>query len=93
MFKYKYSKIYLKIKGEGENTILSNYKNYDFKGINYLKDVFINGDKQDTKKRAKGYYMRPVINIKRTKTFCVDDTTTDVGTINNPIIIGETCGW
>ncbi len=50
-------------------------------------------DKDDTKKRVKGYYMRPVINIKRTKTFCVDDTTTDVGTINNPIIIGETCGW
>ena len=50
-------------------------------------------DKQDTKKRSEGYYMRPVINIKKTKVFCIDDTSKEVGTINNPIIIGETCGY
>ena len=61
VFKYKDSKIYLKIKGEGENTILSNDKYTNFKGINFLKDVFINGDKQETNKFS--YYFNQTDNF------------------------------
>ena len=42
---YSYSKISLKIKGANENAILGNNK--EFSGINYLKKVYINGEKQD----------------------------------------------
>ena len=44
----EYSKISLKIKGEGENSILGNNLEYNFRGIIYLNQVFINGDKQNT---------------------------------------------
>ena len=51
-------------------------------------------DENDKIYRDDGYYMRPVINVSRTDAFCVDDPDSDdVGTIDNPIIIGETCGW
>ena len=42
---FKYSKISLKIKGPGKNVILGNKGIFSFKGINYLKEVFINGYK------------------------------------------------
>ena len=44
----KYSKITLKIKGEGENTILGNETDEYFEDINFLKEVYINGIKQNT---------------------------------------------
>ena len=40
---FQYSKITLKIRGNSENAIL----NYNFKGINYLKEVHINGNKKN----------------------------------------------
>ena len=42
------SKITLRIKGVGEKYILGNEVGYNFTGINYLKEVRINGNKQDT---------------------------------------------
>jgi len=44
----KYSKISLKIKGIGELNILGKNQYNCFEGINYLKQVNINGNKQDT---------------------------------------------
>ena len=41
------SKITLKVKGIGVNSIIGNHKNNNFSGINYLKNVFINGKQQD----------------------------------------------
>ena len=43
----QYSKISLKIKGVGKNAILGNQKYYNFTSINYLKEVYINGNKQE----------------------------------------------
>ena len=43
----KNSKITLKIKGIGINTILGNETNVNFKSINYLNEVYINGNRQD----------------------------------------------
>ena len=49
IFNFQYSsKITLKIKGIGESTILGNSKNYNFTSINYLKEVYINGNLQET---------------------------------------------
>jgi len=45
---FTYSKISLKIKGEGENTILGNSTDFQFNGIDYLKEVYINGINQST---------------------------------------------
>ena len=42
---FHYSKISLKIKGMGENNILGVKNVYSF--INYLKEVYINGNKED----------------------------------------------
>ena len=47
-FDLKLSKIFLKIKGEGEIAILGNLSPYKFKGKKYLKEVFINGEKQNS---------------------------------------------
>ena len=44
---FHYSKITLKVKGIGENNILGDNKDYNFSDIDYLKEVFINGHKQD----------------------------------------------
>ena len=44
---FEYSKITLKIKGKGENTILANETFCKFKDNNFLKEVYINGIKQD----------------------------------------------
>ena len=49
LYFFQVSKITLKIKGNGENSILNQNFNYN----NYLKEVYINGDKQDEK--ASGY--------------------------------------
>ena len=54
---YKYSKISLKIKGKGENQILGD----SFRIINYIKDVFINGNKQN--KKDKKYYFNQTKNF------------------------------
>ena len=43
-----HSKISLKIKGIGENTILGNGPDYYFNGINFLKKVYINNIQQNT---------------------------------------------
>ena len=45
---YGYSKIYLKIKGNGKHYILGNGADFNFEGINFLKEVYINGNKQNT---------------------------------------------
>ena len=44
----KDSKISLKIKGIGESAILGNEGDLNFSGINYLKEVYINENKQET---------------------------------------------
>ena len=43
LYFYQYSKITLKVKGNRENEIF----NKNFKSINYLKEVYINGNKQN----------------------------------------------
>ena len=47
---FRLSKISLKIRGTGENTILGNLSsnNNNFKDINYLTEVYINGKKQNS---------------------------------------------
>ena len=47
LFHYQNSKITLKIKGIGIYTILGNVTNGNFKSINYLNEVYINGNRQD----------------------------------------------
>ncbi len=47
LFHFQNSKITLKIKGIGDNTILGNESSGHFTGINFLKEVYINGIKQD----------------------------------------------
>ena len=47
LFYFQNSKITLKIKGIGINTILGNETNENFKRINFLNEVYINGNKQD----------------------------------------------
>ena len=47
-YQFQNSKIALKIKGISENSLLGNIKDYEFKSINYLKEVNINGFRQDT---------------------------------------------
>ena len=48
LFYFQYSKITLKIRGIGYNNIIGNDNFCKFQGINYLKEVYINGNKQDT---------------------------------------------
>ena len=48
LFHFQVSKITLKIKGIGTHFIFGNDNNYKFTGINYLNEVTINGNKQDT---------------------------------------------
>jgi len=48
LFYFQYSKITLKIKGIGDNYILGKKGYYTFASINYLKNVIINGNIQDT---------------------------------------------
>ncbi len=45
---FQLSKISLKIRGTGENTILGNKSSNNFKGINYLNEVHINRKKQNS---------------------------------------------
>ena len=52
---FKDSKIYLKIKGKGENTILGNMTGFNFERINHLKYVFIN-EKQQNSIEYKYYF-------------------------------------
>ena len=58
---FKYSKISLKIKGKATNSLLGNSGIYTFKGINYIKEVYINGNKQD--KVAYRYYFNQTDNF------------------------------
>ena len=51
------SKIFLKVKGIGENTILGNKKDFNFKGINHLKYVYIN-EKQENSIEYKYYFIQ-----------------------------------
>ena len=61
LFYFQYSNITLKIKGIGYNTILGNETvGYNFKGINYLKEVYINGNIQNTKEYK--YYFNQTDN-------------------------------
>ena len=49
LFNFQYSsKITLKIKGIGYKKIFGNIENANFTGINYLKEVFINGHQNDS---------------------------------------------
>ena len=48
LFYFQNSQITLKIKGIGESFIFGNEKGCNFTGINYLKEVYINGNKQNT---------------------------------------------
>ena len=48
LFHYQVSKITLKIKGIGDSYILGNETNYTFTGFKNLKEVYINGLKQNT---------------------------------------------
>ena len=56
------SKITLKIKGIGEKAILGNAYDKTFKGINHLKEVIINGYKQDTTGYKYKYYFNKTEN-------------------------------
>ena len=47
LFYFRNSKITLKIKGVGESQILGNDTIQNFKDLKYLKEIFINGIKQD----------------------------------------------
>ena len=49
LFYFQYSKITLKIQGIGNNYILGNYGTSRFQGIEYRKEVYINGNIQNTK--------------------------------------------
>ena len=51
----KDSKIFLKVKEKGENTILGNDMIYHFQGINHLKYVIIN-EKQENSIEYKYYF-------------------------------------
>ena len=48
LFKFQDSKITLRIKGIGESILFGNITKYSFQNINHLKEVSINGNKQDT---------------------------------------------
>ena len=48
LFKYCLSNITLKIKGISIKDIVGNNSQYNFKGFNNLKDIYINGKKQDS---------------------------------------------
>ena len=48
LFNYCLSNITLKIKGIGIKDIVGNNSQYNFKGFNNLKDIYINGKKQDS---------------------------------------------
>ena len=43
---FKFSKISLRIKGIGTKTLLSNSGTYSFKGLNFIKQIYINGNIQ-----------------------------------------------
>ena len=57
----QYSKIILKIRGIGDSAILGDMTNYDFQSINYLEEVYINGNKQE--KIAYRYSFNQDVNI------------------------------
>ena len=61
LFNFLYSKITLKIKGIGEINIFPKNRIYTFENINYLKEVNINGNKQDSIKYK--YYFNQTDNI------------------------------
>ena len=44
---FQYSKISLKIRGKSKNVIFIMGEKFYFEGINYLKEVYINGNKSD----------------------------------------------
>ena len=48
LFYFQDSKITLKIKGIGYSLILGNENGNSFAGINYIKEIYINGKKQDS---------------------------------------------
>ena len=48
LFHFHNSKIELKIKGIGDSIIFGNERYCNFTGINYLKEVYINGNKKNT---------------------------------------------
>ena len=61
LFYFRNSKITLKIIGIGESKILRNDTPYNFKGFNYLKEVFINEKKQNTIDYK--YYLNETVNF------------------------------
>ena len=56
LFFFQDSKITLKIKGIGYNTILGNETNYNFKGINNLKEVNINENNENNQNKIEYIY-------------------------------------
>jgi len=61
LFHFQDSKITLKIKGIGDSIIFGNESSGSFKGINYLKEIYINGNKQD--KIEYKYYFNQTNNF------------------------------
>ena len=61
LYKLQYSKITLKIKGIGYNTILGDGTKYNFSRINYPKKIIINGNKKDLIEYK--YYFNQTDNI------------------------------
>ena len=61
LFHFQNSKITLKIKGIGDSIIFGNESSGSFKGINYLKEIYINGNKQD--KIEYKYYFNQTDNF------------------------------
>ena len=60
-YNFKYSKISLKIKGIGTNNILGNDPVFGFNGMSYIKEIYINGNKQDS--ISKSYYFNQTYNF------------------------------
>ena len=58
---FKFSKISLRIKGIGTKTLLSNSGTYSFKGLNFIKQIYINGNIQDKVEHC--YYFNQTDNF------------------------------
>ena len=61
LFNFKYSKITLKVKGIGDNTLFGNETNYNFNNIKFLKEIKINGNIQVKKEYI--YHFEQVDNF------------------------------
>ena len=66
LYSFQSSKITLELKGIGNHSLFGyhyRYDKYNFSGINYLKEIKINGQEQETNKYKYKYYFEQEINI------------------------------